>query len=272
MDGLHRKTSRWMQGVLALLFVLASVTPAWAVNAGAERGLPDTTAQMVRDGGSRSLVPSMTEPISELILSQMKNTEAPVVVGYEIAHFALNLDDYVNIWRARRMDATFGQKGSGLVSVLLPYAVHKDTPNVLQGIDQTNLPAVFGILNGLASKVAGETVDLGPADFGLTVPSEKLSKPVETKDYIEHEVGYPMTRLFARQAVADAFKGVLKSLVAFVFDLKALDQDVVGISELNAALAQDIKEGFEIREALMVDVSSQDAQALRTARDTLTKF
>ncbi|MBI4437144.1 MAG: hypothetical protein HY590_07030 [Candidatus Omnitrophica bacterium] len=214
----------------------------------------------------QEIFPTFKGPLSRIILNQVQAQEAPEVVGFDLAYFAYNPDAYVNYWRHIRRNPTFGKVGSGLVSVLLPYAMREETP-LLAGIDSQNIDDAIQALNVFASRHTGEEVDLNPDDFGIVVPPELLSYAGGTHDYVKERTGgHPLTKIFARKEVAEAFK-TITSLVAFVFDLP-FKEELAGVDALEKALLAKLEEGPDFVNP-SINVSEQARNTLLELRNTL---
>jgi|GEM_PF-3175256 len=215
----------------------------------------------------QEILPTLDRPLTTSVITRSAKEEAPEVLGYEISYFAYNPDAYVNLWRHIRQIPDFGKPGkSGVVVVLLPYSIRKGVG--LTGIDPQNLREALNALNTFATQHSGEKVDLTPEDFGVVVPSERLVDIQASKDYIEGKTGgYPLTKIFARKQVADAFKA-LKSLVAFVFELPFKGNEA-GIDNLDKALLARLEDGQEFVDPSIQNVSAGAANALLELRNTL---
>ncbi len=216
---------------------------------------------------SRELFSSFNHPLSEGLLLRSRYKESPLVVGYDLAYFAFNPDAYLEYWRYVRAHSQFGKVGTGLVAVLLPYRL-KEEATGLSGVGPENISTALQALNTFTSRYTAETVDLRPEDFGIVLSPEGLASVDGTMALIRRRTGgYPLTRLFARRKVIDAF-GSLKNLVAFVFDLPFKDNQV-GVANLEGVLKGE--GGIFVNPAIQ-NISEQAADALRIVREILTKF
>jgi len=212
---------------------------------------------------------SADQGLVDSVMAQANHVEAPVVLGWDPLYFAWNLDAYVRLWKHIRAIPDFGKPGkSGIVTVLLPYSMQEGAG--LVGMEGANLPKALEALNAFAKKHTGEDVDLSPSDFGVVVRPELLVDVEQTEAYIEAQTGgHPLTRIFARREVAEAFKA-LKSLVALVFDLPF--EDKVGIDMFEQALVKAIEEGHQFIDPDTMSVEGETAERVRALRATVTQF